>query len=133
VGRLPLDFICPAEVCREIESGMDAGFPAARPAWVRPVGLSSPLDPLALAALDLGEAAVIQLALEQGASRVCIDERKGRQAALAVGLRVTGALGLLARAKELGLIPALRPAIEKLRREGAFYSDDLVQGIHSAG
>jgi predicted nucleic acid-binding protein len=84
---------------------------------------------VALAALDLGEAAVIQLALEQGASRVCIDERKGRHAALAVGLRVTGALGLLARAKEFDLIPALRPAIDRLRREGAFYAEDLVREV----
>ena len=41
-------------------------------------------------------------------ARVCIDETKGRQTALAVGLKVTGALGLLARAKTLGLISELR-------------------------
>jgi predicted nucleic acid-binding protein len=53
---------------------------------------------IARAELGAGEAAVIQLALEQGIAVVAIDERKGRRAALSVGLRVTGSLGLLGRA-----------------------------------
>jgi len=44
-----------------------------------------------------GHAAVIELALQVGVPRVVIDERRGRRAALAVGLQVTGTLGLLGR------------------------------------
>lgn len=49
--------------------------------------------------LDLGEAAVIQLALEQNIDWVCIDDLKGRRAAHAAGLHFTGSLGLPATAK----------------------------------
>ena len=129
VGQLPIDFICPLEVCREIETGVAAGYRAAQPEWITPVALTSQLDPVALATLDAGEAAVIQLALEQKVKRVCIDERKGRRAALAVGLQVTGALGLLARARVLNIIPALRPEVDKLKAAGIYYSEELIQKI----
>ncbi len=39
VGKLPIDFLCPLEVCREIEVGVSAGYRAARPEWVTPVAL----------------------------------------------------------------------------------------------
>ena len=40
--------------------------------------------------------------LEQAIRDVCIDEWRGRRAAAAIGLQVTGSLGLLGRAKSLG-------------------------------
>lgn len=129
MSKLPFEFICPEEVRSEIEAGVAAGYQAAQPDWVTSMPLSSSLDPVALAALDQGEAAVIQLALEQNINRVCIDERKGRRAALAVGLKVTGTLGLLARAKALGILPALRPEIDKLTKAGAFYDPDLIAKV----
>ncbi|HEX7181152.1 MAG TPA: DUF3368 domain-containing protein [Thermoanaerobaculia bacterium] len=84
------------------------------------------------AALDEGEAAVIQLALELQVPTVVIDEWKGRRAALAAGLEVTGTLGLLGRAKLLGLIPALKPLIEKASQEGIRYHPDLVRAVLDA-
>lgn len=82
--------------------------------------------------LDAGEAAVIQLALERRVARVCIDEQKGRRAAQAVGLAVTGTLGLLGRAKQLGLISALRPWVEKAIQEGIRYDPELVRRVLEA-
>lgn len=82
-----------------------------------------------LAGLDRGEAEVIQLALEQGIGLVCIDERKGRQAAVVAGLQVVGSLGLIAKAKVFGLIPAARPLIEKAMRGGIFYQSALVAPV----
>ena len=67
--------------------------------------------------------------MEQKASTVCIDESKGRRAALAVGLSVTGSLGLLGRAKVLGLIPSLRPLIERATREGIYYDPELAKRV----
>jgi hypothetical protein len=58
---------------------------------------------------------------------VCIDERKGRRAALAVGLRVTGTLGLLGRAKRMGVLPAVRPYVERMVGEGIRFDPALVQ------
>ena len=78
------------------------------------------------ATLDDGEAAVIQLALEWDIPWVCLDDLRGRRLAKAVGLSVVGVLGLLARANNLGLIPALRPYADKLVSVGARYSPELV-------
>ena len=84
---------------------------------------------MAIASLDVGEAAVIQLALEQNIETVCIDERKGRRAALAVGLKVVGSLGLLGKAKTLGLIKDIKPYIEKAKSYGIFYDEKLIENF----
>jgi uncharacterized protein len=54
--------------------------------------------------LDPGEAEAIALALEKRADLILLDERLGRQVAMALGLRVTGLLGVLAEAKRARLI-----------------------------
>jgi predicted nucleic acid-binding protein len=129
VGRLPLQFLCPVEVRQELNRGLPLGHPAIDPSWLQTVALERPPHPVALAALDLGEAAVIDLALSQGIEWVCLDDQKGRRAALASSLRVTGTLGLLARAKSAGLIGAVRPFIVRLEREGAWYDRGLVERV----
>ena len=132
VGRLPFEVICPQEVRDELDQGAEIGHPHVNPSWLAVVSLRERPSPLSLSALDLGEAAVIQLALEQGIERVCIDEWKGRRAALAAGLQVTGALGLLGRAKLLGLLPALRPLIERAIERGIRYHPELVRQVLTA-
>jgi predicted nucleic acid-binding protein len=42
---------------------------------------------------------------------------------------VTGSLGLLVRAKTLGIIPALRPHLERMLRQGAYYDEELVRKV----
>ena len=87
------------------------------------------MSPLARAALDQGEAEVIQLALERGHRHVCLDDLRGRRMAMASGLIVVGALGLLALAKVKGVIPAIKPYTDRLLSEGAWYSPDLVARV----
>lgn len=111
IEQLPYEFCCPAQVETELQNGAALGHPVSRPGWVTVLSLQGPLTPFASIALDDGEAAVIQLALEQQLMRVCIDESKGRRAALSVGLQVLGSLGLLGKAKTAGLISAARPFI----------------------
>lgn len=127
VGKLPYEFICPAEVETEILAGANQGYETKIPAWLRVVPLENPLSPLAVASLDIGEAAVIQLALEKNIEYVCIDELKGRRAALAVGLKIVGSLGLVGKAKTLGLILEMRPLIKKARDAGIYYDDRLIE------
>lgn len=127
VGKLPFEFVCPAEVEAEILAGANQGYDVEIPAWLDVVSLKKRLSPLAVASLDEGEAAVIQLALENNILLVCIDELKGRRAALAVGLKVVGSLGLLGKAKTLGLISTIRPFIEKAKNSGIYYEDNLIE------
>ncbi|MGE0823277.1 MAG: DUF3368 domain-containing protein [Candidatus Binatia bacterium] len=131
-GQLPYEFLCPSEVRAELEAGAAVGHPMVNPLWLHSQSLQSPLSSLVLAALDAGEAAVIQLALEQQISLVCIDEWKGRRVALAAGLRVTGTLGLLGRAKVLGIIPAVKPLIDRALRSGIHYHPELVRKVLDA-
>jgi predicted nucleic acid-binding protein len=129
IGQMPLEFICPQEVRNELDRGVEVGLQPVEPPWLKVMPLRERPSPMALSALDLGEAAVIQLALEQQIPQVCIDEWKGRRAALASGLHVTGVLGLLGRAKLLGLIPSLRPLVEKAVERGIRYHPELVRQV----
>jgi predicted nucleic acid-binding protein len=129
IGRLPLVFIIPKEVADEIETGARAGYPVAVPTWATILSLKDGIVPLGPHLLDAGEAAVIQLAIEQGIRDVCIDEWRGRRAAAAMGLQVTGSLGLLGRAKRLGLAPAVSPWVQKLKACGIHYHPELLRNF----
>jgi predicted nucleic acid-binding protein len=67
-----------------------------------------------LAPLDLGESEAIALALELKTDYILIDEKAGRRIAATFGLQVIGVLGILLRAKEMGLIDAIKPALDDL-------------------
>jgi uncharacterized protein len=83
--------------------------------------------------LDDGEAEAIRLTLEQPSSVILLDDMAARSAASRLGLRVTGTLGLILRAKRMGLLPRIQPLIEKLRADGQFFiSPGVIAQILSA-
>ena len=81
----------------------------------------SPLLRQLMLDLDPGEAESIALAVEIGADRILIDERKGRQIALNLSLKPVGVLGVLLRAKQEKLIPLVRPLMDRLLVEADFF------------
>ena len=89
----------------------------------RLVACSTPLQ--TLAGLDAGESAAIVHARAIGAA-VLLDERAGRQRALAMGLTVIGTLGVLVRARQRGLIGPVGPLITALRASGQRLSQPVV-------
>ena len=74
--------------------------------------------------LDLGEASVIQTALNENITTVCIDESAGRRIARLHGLNVTGSIGIILKAKSLGFYKELDMAtlIERMRMHGVWIS-----------
>src|ERR1051325_4851925 len=75
--------------------------------------------------LDSGEAEAIALAIELGAE-ILIDESDGREVARRLGLSRVGALGVLLRLKQRGLIGDVLPLVDRLQRELNFFiSSDL--------
>lgn len=126
-GRLPVSFISPPGVREELDNGVEEGHPEVNPPWLEIRKLRSSVSPIVEMSLDRGEAEVIQLALDYGIRDVCLDDLRGRRMAKAVGLRVSGLLGLLARAKLLGIIPRLAPLTEKLLKAGGRYSTRLIK------
>lgn len=70
--------------------------------------------------LDRGEAEAIALAVEIKADWTILDEREGRKIAKSLGLKVTGILGVLLRAKQLGGLKSLQPVIDDLINKAGF-------------
>lgn len=75
--------------------------------------------------LDPGEAEAITLAVEINAERLIIDERRGRNEAIRLGLQVTGLLGIVLAAKQKGLIPLVQPILDDLRANSFWIRDAL--------
>jgi predicted nucleic acid-binding protein len=55
-----------------------------------------------------------------------LDDRAGRRCALAHRIPVRGTLGLVLIAKQRGKIEAARPVLERLREEGMYLSDAIL-------
>ncbi len=122
----------PWEVCREIQAGGSEGFAILefeRDEWLHKQTHPVALSPLLRNSLDLGEAAVIQLALQHGIPLVAIDETVGRRFARLSGLTVTGAIGILLRAKSLGYPLSMAEAIRRMRERGIWLSSKVVEFV----
>ena len=108
--------LAPPAVCREF---------GETPDWLH---VSEPSEPSAVSALKLvldeGEAEAIALA-QKARHRVVLDDRKARSVASDLGLRLTGTVGILLRAKRHGLIPAILPLIQDLEENGFYLSQAL--------
>jgi len=79
--------------------------------------------------LDSGEASTIALALESKDSLVILDDLKARKIAKNLGLKITGTLGILTKAKKVGLINDLEKNIEELQRKGIWISESVLNEI----
>jgi predicted nucleic acid-binding protein len=93
---------------------------------VRPVFT---IPPEILPLLDRGEAEVIALAEAIVATEVVLDERAVRAVATARGLKIIGTAGLLVRAKQRGMISAVRPWLERMQNQGMRYSQRFVKEL----
>ncbi|WP_373514219.1 DUF3368 domain-containing protein [Persicitalea sp.] len=82
-----------------------------------------------LAELDVGEAEVIAIASELEARLVIIDEVLGQKIAKQASLKVTGTLGVLIKAKEMGLIDKLGPLVDDLQAQGIWIGDKLKETV----
>lgn len=121
--------LVPYEVCQEILAGGTSGFGVTEfeaanwlQKWQTPVNIS----PLLRNTLDLGEAAVIQLAINQNIQTVCIDETAGRRVARLSSLSVTGTIGILLRAKREGYPVSLQQSVERMLTRGIRLSATVI-------
>ena len=79
--------------------------------------------------LDAGERDTLELAIERHAELVIIDERIGRNVAEYLGLRITGTLGVLLKARQQRLILSFRDEVAAMRREGIHYHPRLIDRL----
>ena len=128
IGRLDLlrglfgRVAVPPAVAREV-------IPSLRtlPPWIELH--QAPRNPELPAFLDDGEREAIALALQLVADTIVLDERPGRRTAARLGLDVVGSLGLLVRAKRVGMISDVRPIMDVMLSSGLFASDALYRQI----
>ena len=119
--RSELDRLSQPAALKEIQQALHDG-------WIKPQALrEDKVARLLAATLDPGEAGAIALALELSADLILLDERDGRSAAERAGLRVTGVLGVLLRAKNEGQIQLMKPEIEALRTQARFFLSARLQ------
>lgn len=91
-----------------------------------------PVQNLALVAtlktqVDEGEAEAIALAMELGNIFVILDDRKARQLAFQLNLKVIGIVGMLLRAKRFGIILEIKPLLTALNQANFRISEPLIQ------
>ncbi len=121
--------LVPFEVCREIEAGGSSGFGVnefrmAEFIEKRPTPLKIPS--FLRNTLDIGEASVIQYALDENIQTVCIDEAMGRRIARLNGLSLTGSIGVLIRAKQEGFAFSMQEAINRMQSHGIYLSQKVI-------
>lgn len=126
------EVLIPEAVRREVLAG-GSGRPGVQQLthspWIRTVALAEPRIADLLTDLDRGEAEVLALALEQQAGLVVLDERLARAHAKHLGLRMTGSLEVLLRAKEAGLVTAIAPLIDTIKVGGIHLGPTVVQRV----
>ncbi len=121
----------PKGVYEEIEQGKDKQFYAdlTKFEWITIKSIKDREPIKYLHDLDKGEAEVIVLANELKADLVIIDERLGREFAEYFNLKVTGTIGILLKAKELGFIEKIKPLINQMIDNGIWINKKLIDKI----
>ena len=79
--------------------------------------------------MDLGEVETIVLASELNADWVLMDEKKGRRKLSQLNIPKIGTLGILLKAKQLGLVSIIKPEIENLQKTGFSISRLVVEEV----
>lgn len=94
---------------------------------IRPVA-SATLVP-AVIDLGQGEAEVIALGLENPDSLLIFDDKLARRIADLYGLKYTGTLGVLVKAKQSGYLLSVAPVLTMLRTKGMWLTDKIINDV----
>lgn len=126
--------LVPEPVLRELEAGAQLDDTARRLRMVPDIevyALANGISPLLAGELDLGEAAVIQLALDLPGATVVLDDLKARRVARRSSIAMTGSLGVLLHAKRRGKLDSVAQGIKCIRRHEGWLAKDIVERVLS--
>lgn len=123
------EIFIPNEVFNEIEAGKNKEFykDLSEIEWIKIEEIKNKNSLSYFIDLDKGEAEAIILATEKEADLIIIDESLGRFYAKHSGLKVTGTIGMLLKAKNLGFINEIKPLLSELKSKNIWLSDSLVE------
>ena len=127
--KLSLEVLLPQAVVDEIIAG-----PPADPArqliaggWGSRAALQSISPDLIEWGLGPGETSVLALALERAPATAVLDDAAARTCAKVFGVPVIGSLGIVVRAKKLGLLPSAAETMQALRIAGLHLDDGVIR------
>ena len=75
--------------------------------------------------IDKGESSAIALAIEMPGSILILDDFKARKIAQQLGLKITGTLGVIIKAKLIGKIPSITPYLDKIKTTNFRISSEI--------
>jgi predicted nucleic acid-binding protein len=129
--QIVVEITIPQEVSKELYEYQKSDLPPlSHSRWIKMKKVKSHTDvELLLPSLDKGEAEVIVLSKELGASLVIIDELTARKVAIMMGLPVIGSVGLLIYAKKKGLIKEIKPLLDDMIRHGIHYKINFYRKV----
>ena len=82
--------------------------------------------------LGAGESEVISITEKISGSIAVLDDLAARRCAQAMGIRITGTLGLILLAKRKGLIPSVSPALDTVVAAGLLVAEHHLDAIRIA-
>ena len=132
LNKLYGDITIPEAVRNELEKGYVQGEDVPQLEnypWIQIMNVDMPEYLNLIVDLGLGESEVLAIATNHPSALLICDDKLARRIAEMREFILTGTAGVLLRAKEKGLIPALKPVIEKLLSLNFRLKPDLVNAI----
>jgi predicted nucleic acid-binding protein len=75
--------------------------------------------------IDKGESSAIALVIEIPYSTLILDDFKARKIAQQLGLRITGTIGVIVKAKLTGKISSIKPYLDKIKKTNFRISSEI--------
>ena len=101
-------------------------FEDALPDWVNVVNVKDKHTQQILEIqIDKGESSAIALALETPDCTIILDDFKARRIAEQLRLSYTGTIGVIIKAKLNGIIPSIKPILEKMKQSDFRLSEEI--------
>jgi len=76
--------------------------------------------------IDKGESSAIALAIETPDSTLILDDCKARKIAEQLGLSYTGTIGVIIKAKLMGIISSIKPLLERIKQTDFRLTTDII-------
>lgn len=130
--RMFSEIIAPPEVWHEVTvkgRGLPGAYEISQIKWIT-IQPPSPqlVQPLSIL-VDAGEAQAIALAQTTPDCIILLDDARARKIAARLNIKQIGTIGLLLRAKRMGLIEKIRPHIEALIENGIYIRQQLIDAV----
>ncbi len=124
IGELDILQKVYGEIMTTIDIALEFG--ETLPEWVEIVSVKDKYrQQLLEMQIDRGESSAIALALEVPYSTVILDDYKARKIANLLGINFTGTIGVIIKAKLTGVIPSIKPILEKIKQTNFRLSADI--------